>query len=89
MSGWKRRDPARIDEIVDLLRDAWKKNPDLRLCQLISVCAHGTLDEQQRARLRAQNEPNGRGCGFDPFFVEDTAITAIKPEIEKLAKEPD
>ena len=29
------RDPTRIDRILDSLRDIWKKNPDLRLGQLI------------------------------------------------------
>lgn len=81
---FKPRDPTRIDQIVDLLREAWKKNPDLRLCQLISNCAYGTLDEQQKARVREQNEATGPGRRFDPFFVEDTAI---RPEIEKLARE--
>lgn len=77
----KPRDPARIDEIVDLLRAAWKQHPDWRLCQLVSNCAYGALDEQQRATIHAEHERTGRG--FDPFFVEDTDI---KPELEKLAK---
>ena len=29
------RDPERIDSILKLLEEAWKKNPDLRLTQLI------------------------------------------------------
>jgi len=29
------RDPNRIDEIINALRDCWKQNPDLRLGQLI------------------------------------------------------
>jgi uncharacterized protein YihD (DUF1040 family) len=29
------RDPNRIDEIIDELRKCWKRNPDLRLGQLI------------------------------------------------------
>lgn len=29
------RDPQRIDEILDELRDFWKKYPDLRLGQLV------------------------------------------------------
>jgi len=81
--GLKPRDPARIDEIVDLLRVAWKKNPDWRLCQLISNCAYGTLDTEQRARVLADIEESGGRRVFDPFYIEDTAI---KPEIEKLAK---
>lgn len=30
------RNPARIDEIIELLREWWKTNPDHRLCQLVS-----------------------------------------------------
>jgi len=29
------RDPNRINEIIEALRDCWKKYPDLRLGQLI------------------------------------------------------
>lgn len=29
------RDPKRIDEILNELREVWTSNPDLRLCQLI------------------------------------------------------
>jgi uncharacterized protein YihD (DUF1040 family) len=29
------RDPARIDEVLALLREAWLRSPDLRLGQLI------------------------------------------------------
>lgn len=29
------RDPARIDQILDLLREVWKQSPDLQLGQLI------------------------------------------------------
>jgi len=33
------RDPERIDEILELISDIWHKNPDLRLCQLLSNAA--------------------------------------------------
>jgi uncharacterized protein YihD (DUF1040 family) len=29
------RDPARIDELLELLRVYWKRNPDLRLGQIV------------------------------------------------------
>jgi hypothetical protein len=29
------RDPERIDEMLDLIREVWQSNPDLRLGQLI------------------------------------------------------
>jgi len=33
------RDPERIDRILKKLKEAWKKNTDLRFCQLLSVAA--------------------------------------------------
>lgn len=30
------RDPARIAGIMQLLQEAWERNPDLRLCQVLS-----------------------------------------------------
>lgn len=32
------RDPKRIDIILKLIKNAWKKNPDYRLMQLIGNC---------------------------------------------------
>lgn len=29
------RDPARIDQMLEMLREVWKRSPDLRLGQLI------------------------------------------------------
>ncbi|MER0041586.1 hypothetical protein [Pseudomonas sp. MGal98] len=33
------RDPERIDEMLDLIREVWQDNPDLRLGQLIMNAA--------------------------------------------------
>jgi len=30
------RDPERIESILHLIKKAWKRNPDWRLCQLLS-----------------------------------------------------
>ena len=42
------RDPARIDEVLQLLRDVWALEPDLRLGQLIynaaRICETGLSD---------------------------------------------
>jgi len=32
------RDPKRINRISKLIGKIWRKNPDLRLCQLIGNC---------------------------------------------------
>ena len=34
----KRRDPARIKPMLELIEEIWTKNPDLRLCHLIGNC---------------------------------------------------
>ena len=34
------RDPKRIDRILKLIKKIWKKNPGLRLCQLIDNCTY-------------------------------------------------
>ena len=36
------RDPNRIHQILSLLEEYWEKNPDLRLCQIISNLAANT-----------------------------------------------
>ena len=33
------RNPARINLMLDMVRTAWRRNPDLRLAQLIMNCA--------------------------------------------------
>lgn len=33
------RDPSRIEPMLDKLREAWQIYPDMRLGQLITVCA--------------------------------------------------
>lgn len=34
-NGLKMRDPKRISEMLDLIESIWRKNPDLRLGQLL------------------------------------------------------
>lgn len=39
--GKTKRDPQRIDKMLDLVKSIWKMNPDLRLTQLIlNACKH-------------------------------------------------
>ena len=35
-----RRDPERIDEVLDAIRSAWSASPDLRLAQLVVNAAN-------------------------------------------------
>lgn len=42
------RDSKRINRISKLIGKIWRKNPDLRLCQLIGNCfEHGDLYHQE------------------------------------------
>jgi uncharacterized protein YihD (DUF1040 family) len=36
------RDPARIDRMIELLREAWHKEPDQRLGQLVTNLSNST-----------------------------------------------
>lgn len=41
------RDPKRIDEVLELLREVWTENPDFRLGQIVAVAAataNGSFD---------------------------------------------
>ena len=39
------RNPQRIDDILELLRYAWKRNPDLRFFQLMDYLCPGEVDK--------------------------------------------
>lgn len=54
------RNPERINRILNLIKRIWKKNPDLRLCQLIgNVFPHGEdnyykEDDELEKRLKEE-----------------------------------
>jgi len=54
------RDPSRIDEIVEVLREAWKKHPDERLGQFIDNCCQGKFviyrDQYYYSNLRNRED---------------------------------
>jgi len=58
------RDPARIDYILDKLRDYWKKNDQLRLGQIIDNIHF----------LGTPKDPDGNVKRIDLFFVEDGCL---------------
>lgn len=61
------RDPNRITPMLQLLGALWRKNPDLRLGQLVFYA--GSCD---RDTDRDGNCPIHRaGCPADPFYIED------------------
>ena len=68
------RDPHRIDTIINSLRAAWHRNPELRLGQLVSNLAVGVIP----------------GSGGDPFYIEDEVLAlaarteASRPRVKNL-----
>lgn len=51
------RDPARIDRVLELLREYWLANPDLRLGQILGnfrgkATSYGVEDDVIEARLK-------------------------------------
>ena len=55
------RDPNRIDRMIELLRQAWRRNPDWRLTQLIINATDTPYD---------CDKPHECGLGL-VYFVED------------------
>lgn len=62
------RDPNRIDELLERLKTVWKKQPDLRLGQIIINAGRFTLglddvfyveDEQLVKAIESELEPKG------------------------------
>lgn len=55
------RDPDRIPKMLSEIEELWKKNPDLRLCQLICNIKSGDLyyleDDELMKRLKATYAP--------------------------------
>jgi hypothetical protein len=68
------RDPARIDQILAALREAWLKTPDERLGQFLDNCAG---DEELPCEL---------GCyyrGFLRNIEDDKWLNVIKSRFSK------
>ena len=58
------RDPKRIDRILRKLRKTWRKNPDLRLGQLLYALEQNGHHPQEAYSSRAR----------DIFYTEDEVI---------------
>jgi len=60
------RDPNRIDEIVEVLREYWKQHPDYRLAQIVvnacqpsNPCPEVFYTEDDVLLDRLKSNPNG------------------------------
>ena len=67
------RDPARIDQVLDLLRQVWLRSPDLRLGQLMAngvgpaePCPEVYSIEDTVLARRLERMLKGRPAGSDP-----------------------
>jgi len=56
------RDPKRIDEILQVLKNIWIKNPDTRFFQLIYILQN---------RFSTENNNNEYKISDDFFYLED------------------
>lgn len=65
------RDPERIDRIVDLLRERWHQEPDMRLGQLLEVSLRRTV---------GQEPGSSHGISHCIFHIEDTETEAALRE---------
>jgi hypothetical protein len=67
------RDPNRIDRIIEYLRQAWHRNPDWRLNQLIINAADvpSACYEPNENGLRLVPRENGLGL---IYFIEDDTM---------------
>ncbi|MCM3362983.1 MULTISPECIES: hypothetical protein [Niallia] len=79
MDDEKKRDPERIKVMLDLIREIWKSNPDMRFFQLIDLFQH---------EYSSKNNGFGKRVGFeldskkyevpltyiDLFFLEDKEL---------------
>jgi hypothetical protein len=73
------RDPARIERVLDLIKQIWNKSPDLRFNQLIDNLSWSYTDEKANYIEYSYSKfENEKGVQFlkdvanvDLFYVED------------------
>lgn len=64
------RDPERIDEVLEALREAWIQFPDARLTQLVANAAY----EGMKKTNKDKGVPLVSYANFDTFYVEDDVL---------------
>lgn len=67
------RPPERIDEIMELVCQIWKRSPDLRFLQLLYILQYDFSNMNGgRGRVEASEEDAGlKRVGYDLFHTED------------------
>ena len=72
------RPPERIDEILELIGEIWKKNPDMRFMQLLYILQMECAESQHgRGKVREKEEDGFERVGFDLLHVEDKRFHRI------------
>ncbi|GEA12502.1 hypothetical protein [Alteromonas sp. KUL49] len=69
------RDPKRIDEILESLREIWKAQPNLRFHQLIYILQNEySLANKGLGKVESAEIDGFKRTGFDFFNVEDQSF---------------
>ena len=79
--GWKEkamRPPERIDEILALLGQIWKKSPDMRFMQLLYILQMECAESQDGwGKVTETDSEGSERVGFDLFHFEDRAFQRL------------
>ena len=69
------RPPERINEILELMEQIWKFDPDMRFMQLVYVLQmRFTESQDERGRIIETHKDGSQRIGFDLFNSEDKAF---------------
>ena len=72
------RPPERIDDILDLIGEIWKKSPDMRFMQLLYVLQRECSNSRDGFGEVKEKQADGfEVVGFDLFHFEDKAFQQI------------
>ena len=66
------RDPERIDQILNLIKEIWLQNPDLRFNQLVYNLQHEySINNKGIGQINLVESDGFTRTGFDLFNLED------------------
>ena len=72
------RPPERIDEILALISEIWKKDPDMRFMQLIYILQVKCAERNNGwGKVKETNKDGFEKVGFDLFHFEDKTFQML------------
>ncbi len=80
------RPKDRIERILNLVRETWEQDPDMRFLQLMSVfqCLY-SRENNDIGKIEVKEEDGFAKVAFDLFSVEDDAFESfLKSHLEKI-----